>query len=145
MGFLFDANTGLTVTQFVGVWSDDVELPVGTGFYLQLPEAAPITFVGEVLQGDDSNKSVPAGLSIQGSTTPRSGTFPNLVSQLQLVIPSSCLTERPSVQPPSWVSGLLKNQHLLLAMHTSSTKQKLVTGTKISVSSNLRNKQLTKK
>ncbi len=76
--FLFDANTGFTVTQFVGVWSDDVELPVGTGFYLQLPEAATITFVGEVLQGDDSNKSVPAGLSIQGSTTPRSGTFTEL-------------------------------------------------------------------
>jgi len=76
--FLFDANTGFTVSQFVGIWSEDVELPVGTGFYLQLPEAATITFVGEVLQGDASNKAVPAGLSIQGSNVPKAGTFTEL-------------------------------------------------------------------
>ncbi len=76
--FLFDANTGFAVTQFVGVWSDDVELPVGTGFYLQLPEAATVTFVGEVLQGDASNKSVPAGLSIQGSNVPKAASLTDL-------------------------------------------------------------------
>ena len=76
--FLFDASTGFAVTQFVGVWSDDLELPVGTGFYLQLPEDATITFVGEVAQGDASNKNVPAGLSIQGSNVPQAGTFTEL-------------------------------------------------------------------
>jgi len=75
--FLYN-GAGFDIAQFVGVWSEDIELPVGTGFYLQLPDAATITFVGEVLQGADSNKSVPAGLSIQGSTTPRSGTFTEL-------------------------------------------------------------------
>ena len=55
--FLFDASTGFAVTTFLGVW----------------PEAATLTFVGEVLQGDATNKSVPAGLSIQGSTVPQAG------------------------------------------------------------------------
>lgn len=71
--FLFDG--GFTVTTFLGVWSDDVTLPVGGGFYIQLPEAATLTFVGEVLQGDDTNKEVPAGLSIQGSTVPQAGAL----------------------------------------------------------------------
>ena len=71
--FLFDASTGFEVTTFLGVWSVDLTLPVGGGFYIQLPEAATLTFVGEVLQGDATNKAVPAGLSIQGSTVPQAG------------------------------------------------------------------------
>jgi hypothetical protein len=50
-------------------------VPVGDGFFFQSPEDTTITFVGEVLQGDDSNKDVPAGLSIQGSTVPVAGTM----------------------------------------------------------------------
>ena len=73
--FTFDAATGFGVSQFVGVWSEDLTLPVGDGFYIQVPSDATITFVGEVLQGDATNKNVPAGLSIQGSTVPVSGTL----------------------------------------------------------------------
>ena len=72
--FKFDAATGFSVSTFLGVWSDaEMTLPVGDGFYIQVPEDTTITFVGEVLQGDATNKAVPAGLSIQGSTVPQAG------------------------------------------------------------------------
>lgn len=76
--FTFDAASGFSVSQFVGVWSEDLSLPVGEGFYIQVPSATTITFVGEVLQGADSNKNVPAGLSIQGSKVPQAGTLGSL-------------------------------------------------------------------
>lgn len=59
----------------VGIWAPDATLAVGDGFFLQVPSAATITFVGEVLQGADTNKTVPSGLSIQGSTVPVAGTM----------------------------------------------------------------------
>jgi len=71
-GASFDQST------YVGVWDADISLPVGVGFFIEAAEAATITFVGEVLQGVDTNKQVPAGLSIQGSLVPQAGTLTEL-------------------------------------------------------------------
>lgn len=60
---------------FLGVWSPDLTLGVGEGFFFDSPEATTITFVGEVLQGADTNKNVPVGLSMQGSLVPVAGTM----------------------------------------------------------------------
>lgn len=73
--FLYDSASGFSSSTFLGVWAPDVELPVGTGFYFDAAADTTITFVGEVLQGADTNKEVPAGLSIQGSTVPVAGTL----------------------------------------------------------------------
>ncbi len=56
-------------------WDPEITLPVGAGFFINVSEDTTITFVGEVLQGDDSNKTVPQGISIQGSTVPVAGTL----------------------------------------------------------------------
>jgi len=71
-------NGAFSSSTFLGVWAPDIELPVGGGFYINVEEATTLTFVGEVLQGEASNKEVPAGLSIQGSTVPQAGTLGSL-------------------------------------------------------------------
>lgn len=61
----------------VGGWDTPLNLPVGVGFFFNHAgsEAVTVTFVGEVLQGDDTNKTVPEGLSIQGSLVPQAGAL----------------------------------------------------------------------
>ena len=71
-------NGAFVSSTFLGVWAPDLDLPVGVGFYINVDAATTITFVGEVLQGADSNKEVPAGLSIQGSLVPQEGTLGSL-------------------------------------------------------------------
>jgi len=56
-----------------GIWAPDQTLNVGDGFFIQVSTDATVTFVGEVLQGAATNKTVPSGLSIQGSTVPLAG------------------------------------------------------------------------
>ena len=64
-------------SNLLGGWDTPLNLPVGVGFFFnnQGGEAITVTFVGEVLQGDDTNKTVPAGLSIQGSLVPQEGAL----------------------------------------------------------------------
>lgn len=59
----------------LGGWTETLNLPVGVGFFFNHAgsEAVTVTFVGEVLQGDNTNKTVPEGLSIQGSLVPQEG------------------------------------------------------------------------
>lgn len=66
-----------TFSSLLGGWTEPLNLPVGVGFFFNNTggEAVTVTFVGEVLQGDDTNKTVPAGLSIQGSLVPQAGTL----------------------------------------------------------------------
>ena len=71
----YDSSQFVVIPGVLSGWQPEVNLPVGDGFFLDSPEATTVTFVGEVLQGEATNKSVPAGLSIQGSTVPVSGTL----------------------------------------------------------------------
>jgi hypothetical protein len=71
----YDTSQYVVIPGVLSGWQPEINLPVGDGFFIDSPEATTITFVGEVLQGDASNKTVPAGLSIQGSTVPVSGTL----------------------------------------------------------------------
>ncbi len=71
----YDSSTYVVIPGVLSGWSPEINLPVGDGFFVDSPEATTVTFVGEVLQGEATNKSVPAGLSIQGSTVPVSGTL----------------------------------------------------------------------
>ncbi len=76
--FKFTGDGYMDISFGFGVWSNpDLELPVGVGFFLQNPgtEAVTVTFIGEVLQGDATNKTVPEGLSIQGSLVPQAGAL----------------------------------------------------------------------
>jgi hypothetical protein len=69
----YDSSTYAVIPGVLAGWTPEISLPVGDGFWLDSPEATTITFVGEVLQGDASNKEVGAGLSIQGSKVPVAG------------------------------------------------------------------------
>lgn len=66
-----------TFDSIIGGWATSLNLPVGVGFFFNNKgsEAVTVTFVGEVLQGDDTNKTVPEGLSIQGSLVPQAGAL----------------------------------------------------------------------
>jgi hypothetical protein len=57
----YDSSQFVVIPGVLSGWQPEVNLPVGDGFFLDSPEA--------------TNKSVPAGLSIQGSTVPVSGTL----------------------------------------------------------------------
>jgi hypothetical protein len=57
-----------------GVWSGDATLAPGTGFFIDVPSATSLTFVGEVLQGSLSNP-IPSGLSIKSSQVPQAGAL----------------------------------------------------------------------
>ena len=69
----YDSAQFVVIPGVLSGWQPEISLPVGDGFFIDSPEATTVTFVGEVLQGDASNKKVPAGLSIQGSTVPVAG------------------------------------------------------------------------
>ena len=77
--FLFQNGqwTSSTFSSLLGGWTGTLNLPVGVGFFFNHvgSEAVTVTFVGEVLQGDDTNKTVPEGLSIQGSLVPQAGAL----------------------------------------------------------------------
>ena len=77
--FLFQNGQWMSSSfdSLIGGWSTPLNLPVGVGFFFNHTggEAVTVTFVGEVLQGDDTNKTVPAGLSIQGSLVPQEGAL----------------------------------------------------------------------
>ena len=68
-----------SISYFGGPESDaDTPFGPGTGAFLEIPAGTAeadrkITFVGEVLQGAASNGSIPNGLSIISSKTPRAG------------------------------------------------------------------------
>jgi hypothetical protein len=67
-----------TYVGFLGGWDQDLSFAAGEGFFIKLGAGgAPvdITFVGEVAQNEDSNKSLPPGLSLQGSLVPQSGSM----------------------------------------------------------------------
>jgi hypothetical protein len=72
------AGGAFSASTFLGVWAPDASLPVGEGFFIDVPEATTVTFVGDVLQGEATNKQVAQGLSIQGSLVPQAGTFTEL-------------------------------------------------------------------
>lgn len=76
----FFVNGSYTSIGYFGGWdgSPTIALAPGGGAFLEIPSDASdasrkITFVGEVLQKAASNGSVPAGLSIVSSKTPRAG------------------------------------------------------------------------
>lgn len=71
----YDSAQYVVIPGVLSGWQPEINLPVGDGFFIDTPEATTVTFVGEVLQGDATNKTVPAGLSIQGSTVPVAGTM----------------------------------------------------------------------
>ncbi len=60
----------------LGGWTQDLAIPVGEGFFFNNSgDEITVTFVGEVLQGADTNKTVPMGLSIHGSLVPQAGAL----------------------------------------------------------------------
>ena len=72
--------TGYNSLSYFGGFESGGDTPFGpgTGAFLEIPTGTAeadrkITFVGEVLQGAGSNGSVPNGLSIVSSKTPRAG------------------------------------------------------------------------
>lgn len=78
--FYVGGATGFkSISYFGGFESDaDTAFGPGSGAFLEIPAGTAeadrkITFVGEVLQGAGSNGSVPNGLSIVSSKTPRAG------------------------------------------------------------------------
>jgi len=75
----FFSNGSYTSISYFGGWDPNTAvLAPGGGAFLDIPSdatdaARKLTFVGEVLQKADSNSSIPAGLSIISSKTPRAG------------------------------------------------------------------------
>lgn len=65
-----------TVTFGFGSWDNDLEVPVGTGFFIKLGEPITVTatFVGEVQQNAASNMQIKNGLSLIGSMVPQAGS-----------------------------------------------------------------------
>jgi hypothetical protein len=67
-------GTGFDQTDYFLGWSNgDFVWGVGVGAWVESLAAQKVTFVGEVLTGAASNKSVPQGLSLQGSLVPQAG------------------------------------------------------------------------
>jgi hypothetical protein len=64
-------GTAFESSIYFGTWDPNLTFAPGEGFFIQVAEAATITFVGEVLQGAESNMSLPAGLSLIGSKVPQ--------------------------------------------------------------------------
>jgi hypothetical protein len=59
-------------------WSPDLEIPMGEGFFLQLPQAAgniKVVFVGEVSTGNVT-QDIPAGLSVKANEIPVQENWP---------------------------------------------------------------------
>lgn len=55
-------------------WGVNYEINPGEGFFINVPEAVTVTFVGEVKAGTHS-VAIPAGWSMVGSPTPVAGTL----------------------------------------------------------------------
>jgi len=78
--FYVGGAAGFKSISYFGGFEDpgDATLAPGGGAFLEIPAGTAeadrkVTFVGEVLQGAASNGSVPKGLSIVSSKTPRAG------------------------------------------------------------------------
>lgn len=72
--FTWEANA----LQF-GNWSVPTQtLDPGEGAFVNSPSPVTITFIGEVAQGDASNITIPGGLSVVSSATPRAGLLEDL-------------------------------------------------------------------
>jgi hypothetical protein len=85
---LGDAAIGTTVFRYVGGvfeestylgsaagWLPNVSLAPGEGVFVNIAQPATVTFVGEVLQGADSNMEVGAGLTLLGSKVPQAASL----------------------------------------------------------------------
>jgi hypothetical protein len=85
---LGDAAIGTTVYRYVSGtfeestylgsatgWLPNFTVDPGQGVFVSAGAAASVTFVGEVLQGADSNMDVPAGLSLVGSKVPQEASL----------------------------------------------------------------------
>lgn len=72
--YAFD-GTAFVPSSYFGTWDPNLTLAPGEGFFIQVSAAATLTFVGEVLQGADSNMNVPAGLSLLGSKVPQAASL----------------------------------------------------------------------
>ncbi len=72
--YRFSGGTFETST-FLGNWGPNLTLAPGEGFFVNVAAAATVTFVGEVLQGADSNMDVPAGLALLGSKVPTAASL----------------------------------------------------------------------
>lgn len=76
--FYVGGATGFKSVSYFGGFEGEGTLAPGAGAFLEIPAGTAeadrkVTFVGEVLQGAASNGSVPKGLSILSSKTPRAG------------------------------------------------------------------------
>jgi hypothetical protein len=60
--------------ELVEEWEIDYAINPGEGFFINVPEAVTVTFVGEVKAGSHS-VAIPAGWSMVGSPTPVAGTL----------------------------------------------------------------------
>lgn len=74
------AGGGFTTSVFItGVgWSPNLTLPPGEGFFVNVAADTTVTFIGEVPQGDASNMTVPAGLSLIASPVPQAGSLDDM-------------------------------------------------------------------
>lgn len=63
--------------ELFGEWEIDYTINPGEGFFINLPEAYTVTFVGEVKAGEHS-VALPAGWSMVGSPTPVAGTLADI-------------------------------------------------------------------
>jgi hypothetical protein len=68
-------GSGFTASSFIpGVgWLPDQTVPPGVGFYVEAPSDTTLTFIGEVPQGEDSNMTLPMGISLVASPVPQAG------------------------------------------------------------------------
>ena len=144
----YDSSQFVVIPGVLSGWQPEVNLPVGDGFFLDSPEATTVTFVGEVLQGEATNKSVPAGLSIQGSLFPYLEHLPSTASLL-LLVTSFFSAERCRIQILTsmlsslvfWKAGSLQILPSEWVMPSSLTKPKPEAGIAISPSTNLVNRK----
>ena len=75
MKFQNGAFTALSsYDELVEEWGVNYEINPGEGFFINVPEACTVTFVGEVKAGTHS-VAIPAGWSMVGSPTPVAGTL----------------------------------------------------------------------
>jgi hypothetical protein len=74
----FENASTFFVDEGVGIWFPDAPLPPGEGAFIQLTEAATLTFVGEVPQGALSN-SIPANFSLRASQVPQSAALSSVL------------------------------------------------------------------
>jgi hypothetical protein len=70
----FSTASVFFVDEGVGIWFPDNVLNPGEGAFIQLTEAATVTFVGEVPQGNLTN-TIPANFSLRASQVPQSAAL----------------------------------------------------------------------